>query len=121
VAALLDEVRVGHLLEHAVPDPVHVVVPVAVAARRREVELRPGVRVGRPLLAGVEGSDRDFATLAGNSMTLFPELPAAATTTTPSETARSIAVFTVWLKLSLPRLRLMTLTGCTPLSVYSVA
>ncbi len=62
-----------------------------------------------------------FGWLAGNSTTLFPEFPAAATTSTPPETARSIAFFIVWLKPSLPRLRLMTFTGFAPPSVYSAA
>jgi hypothetical protein len=62
-----------------------------------------------------------FGWFAGNSTVPLPEFPAAATTTTPAETARSIAFFTVWLKPSLPRLRLMTLTGFPPPSPYSIA
>ena len=62
-----------------------------------------------------------FGWFAGNSTVPFPELPAAATTTMPAATARSIASLTVWLNPSLPRLRLMTLTGFWPPSVYSVA
>ena len=64
---------------------------------------------------------RTFGWLAGNSTTPFPEFPAAATTSTPPEKARSIAFFTVWLKPSLPRLRLMTFTGFVPPSEYSTA
>ncbi len=54
---------------------------------------------------------------AGKFTLLVPLLPAAATTSTPAATARSMALFTVWLKPLLLRLRLITLTGRGPLSL----
>ena len=53
---------------------------------------------------------------AGKSTTALPELPAAATRRMPPAAAFSAAVFTAWLKLSAPRLMLMTFTGFWPLS-----
>ena len=58
-----------------------------------------------------------FGWSAGKRTLLVPSLPAAATTSTPAATARSIALAAVWLKEGLLRLRLMTLTGRAPFSV----
>ena len=58
-----------------------------------------------------------FGWSAGKFTLAAPLLPAAATTSTPAATARSMALLTVWLKPLLLRLRLITLTGRMPFSL----